>query len=139
HSFDVNAVVPERTFLEKICLLHEEFAKPQEFMRTERMSRHLYDIVKIADTDITNKALADKDLWVSIIEHRQKFVKIKDFDYELLKPQNINFLPPDFIILQWQQDYKTMRETMIYGESLPFDKLIDKIKQLNEKINQIDW
>jgi hypothetical protein len=30
-SFDVNAVVPQRTFIEKICLLHEEFAKPQEF------------------------------------------------------------------------------------------------------------
>ena len=33
----------------------------------------------------------------------------------------------------------TMRHAMIYGESLSFNKLIDKIKQLNERINRIDW
>ena len=138
-SFEVNAVVPQRTFIEKLCLLQEEFAKPQELVRTNRMSRHLYDIVKTADTDITNNILEDKILWTSIIEHRQKFVKMKDFDYELLKPQNISIIPPDFIISQWQQDYETMRETMIYGNSLPYNKLIDRIKQLNETINKIKW
>jgi hypothetical protein len=60
---------------------------------------------------------------------------MKNFDYELLKPQNISIIPPDFIISQWQQDY----ETMIYGNSLPFSELINKIKQLNERINRIDW
>jgi len=136
--FELNAVLPQRTFIEKLCLLQEEFAKPQELVRTDRMSRHLYDIVKITDTDIANNALKDKALWESIIEHRQKYVKMKNFDYELLKPQNISIIPPDFIISQWQQDYETMQETMIYGESLSFDKLIEKIKQLNEKINKIE-
>jgi predicted nucleotidyltransferase component of viral defense system len=137
--FEVNAVLPQRTFIEKLCLLQEEFAKPQELVRTNRMSRHLYDIVKIANTDIANNALTCKDLWLSIIKHRQKFVRMKNFDYELLKPQNISIIPPDFIISQWRQDYETMRETMIYGESLSFDKLIDKIRHLNERINNIDW
>ena len=137
HAFEVNAVLPERTFLEKLCLLQEEFAKPQELVRTNRMSRHLYDICKIVETDIADKALTNKDLWISIIEHRQKFARMKNFDYELLKPQNISIIPPDFIIAQWQQDYETMRETMIYGESSPFNELIDKIKQLNEQINGI--
>ena len=127
--FEVNAVVPQRTFIEKLCLLQEEFAKPQELVRTNRMSRHLYDVVKIADTEIANNAFVDKNLWFSIMEHRQKFVRMKDFDYELLKPQNINIIPPDFLISQWQQDYETMRETMIYGNSLPFNKLIESIKQ----------
>jgi len=135
--FKVNAAVSQRTFIEKLYLLQEEFAKPQELVRTNRMSRHLYDIVKISETEIADKALTDNDLWASIVEHRQKYVKMKNFDYELLKPQNINFIPPDFIISQWQQDYETMRETMIYGESLPFNKMIDKMKQLNKKINQI--
>jgi len=137
--FEVNAAVSQRTFIEKLCLLQEEFAKPQELVRTNRMSRHLYDIVKMSDTEIADKALTDNDLWASIVEHRQKYVKMKNFDYELLKPQNINFIPPDFIISQWQQDYETMRETMIYGESLPFNKLIDKMKQLNKKINKVEW
>jgi len=137
--FEVNAVVPERTFLEKICLLHEEFAKPQEFMRTERMSRHLYDIVKMFDTDIAEKALSDKELYRSIVEHRRVFIGLKGFDYDTLAPQTIKIVPPDHIIALWKADYETMRETMIYGESLPFNRLTDKIKQLNEKINKVEW
>jgi len=42
-------------------------------------------------------------------------------------------------INEWRRDYETMRETMIYGESLSFDKLIERIKQLNETINRIEW
>jgi predicted nucleotidyltransferase component of viral defense system len=137
--FEVNAVVPERTFLEKICLLHEEFAKPQEFMRNERMSRHLYDLVRMFDADIAGKALSDKELYQSIVEHRRIFIGLKDFDYNTLAPQTIKIIPPDNIIPLWKTDYETMRETMIYGESLPFNKLIDSIKQLNEKINKVDW
>jgi predicted nucleotidyltransferase component of viral defense system len=135
--FEVNAVVPERTSWEKICLLHEEFAKPREFMRSERMSRHLYDLVRMFDMGIVEKALADKDLFKSIVEHRRIFIGLKGFDYDTLSPETICIIPPENVIAQWQKDYETMRETMIYGESLPFDKLIDRIKQLNERIRGI--
>jgi predicted nucleotidyltransferase component of viral defense system len=137
--FEVNAVVPERTFWEKICLLHEEFAKPQEFMRTERMSRHLYDLERMCDTDIIEKALSDKELHKIIVEHRRIFIGLKDFDYSTLAPKAIKIIPPENTINDWRKDYETMRETMIYGNSLSFNKLIEKITQLNERINQIDW
>jgi predicted nucleotidyltransferase component of viral defense system len=137
--FDVNAVVPQRTFIEKICLLHEEFAKPLEFMRTERMSRHLYDIAKMMDTPIAEQALANKDLYNSVVEHRRIFVGLKGFDYNTLALKTISIVPPDNIIDLWQTDYATMQRTMIYGKSLPFSELIDKIKQLNERINRIVW
>jgi len=138
-SFELNAVAPQRTFIEKLCLLQEEFAKQKELVRINRMSRHLYDIAKMAETDVELKSLTDVHLWKLVVEHRQKFVKMKDFDYELLKPQNISIIPPKFIISEWQKDYETMRETMIYGESLPFNYLIDKIKKLNDRINRIEW
>ena len=137
--FEVNAVASERTFLEKICLLHEEFAKSQEFMRSERMSRHLYDLVRMFDAGIAEKALPDKELYRSIVEHRKIFIGLKGFDYDTLLPEKICIIPPENVIAQWQKDYETMRETMIYGESLPFDKLIGKIEELNEKINKVEW
>ena len=137
--FEVQAVVPQRTFIEKICLLHEEFAKPQDLMRTERMSRHLYDLVQIMDTPVAEKALSDKELYNSIVEHRRIFIGLGGFDYSTLAPKTVNIVPPDHIIDFWKTDYETMQRTMIYGNSLPFNKLIDKIKQLNERINRIDW
>jgi predicted nucleotidyltransferase component of viral defense system len=135
--FDVNAVVPQRTFIEKICLLHEEFAKPQAFMRSERMSRHLYDLEKIMETQIAEEALSDRKLYSSVVEHRRIFIGLKDFDYNTLAPETINIVPPENIIDLWKADYETMQRTMIYGNSLPFDRLIEKIKQLNTKINRL--
>lgn len=44
-AFKVSTVSPERTFLEKVFLLHEEFQRPAEKMRVNRLSRHLYEIM----------------------------------------------------------------------------------------------
>lgn len=134
-DFEVRAVVPQRTFLEKIFLLHEEFSKPKELIRTERMSRHLYDIGQIMDTPIAEEALQDKGLYQSVIEHRRIFIGLRGFDYETLRPGSIHIVPPEEVYESWKQDYEIMQETMIYGDSLPFDKLVEKIRLLNEKIN----
>jgi hypothetical protein len=76
---------------------------------------------------------------IPIVEHRRIFVGLKGFDYATLAPKMINIVPPDNTIDFWKADYETMQKTMIYGESLPFSKLLDKIKQLNNEINQLKW
>lgn len=136
--FDVRAVVPERTFLEKIFLLHEEFAKPKELVRTERMSRHIYDISQIMGTPIAERALRDKILYMSVIEHRRTFIGLKGFDYSTLQPKTLRIVPPADVIELWRNDYELMQETMIYGNSLPFDKVIEKIQILNDRINSME-
>lgn len=138
-TFGINAVIPERTFLEKIFLLHEEFAKPQELIRTERMSRHLYDLERIMKTSIADRAMKDISLYKSVIEHRRLFVGLNGFDYDTLAPQTINIIPPESVITSWKEDYKAMQSSMIYGKTLSFDELIDRIRQLNKKVNQIVW
>jgi len=134
--FHVSTVVPERTFLEKVCLLHEEFAKPSDSIRVDRMSRHLYDLERMMNTEIVEKALNDTELYKSIIAHRRMFIAMKNFDYDTLYPTAINIIPPENVIAQWEEDYNKM-QTMIYGDSLPFNKLLDKVRQLNERINGI--
>jgi len=137
-AFSVSVVAPERTFLEKVCLLHEEFSKQDERIRVNRMSRHLYDIVRMLSTQIVEKALNNTDLYKSIIAHRRMFIAMKDFDYDTLLPKTINIVPPEFVIAKWEEDYNKM-QTMIYGEYIPFNRLIDRIEQLNKQINRIEW
>ena len=67
----IRTVTPARTFLEKAFLLNEEFQKEQP--RFRRMSRHLYDLEKLMDTDYGKTALQDIDLYRAIVEHRRKF------------------------------------------------------------------
>src|SRR5690606_14897270 len=46
---EVLVVIPPRTFIEKALLLHEEFSKPIDKIRTDRLTRHLYDLEKLMD------------------------------------------------------------------------------------------
>ena len=57
--FKVPTVNPERTFLEKVFLLHEEFHRPTDKMRVDRLSRHLYDIYHLTKTGIAANAIND--------------------------------------------------------------------------------
>jgi hypothetical protein len=136
--FEVNSVVPERTFLEKVCLLHEEFSKANEQVRVKRMSRHIYDLAKMIDTPIADNALKNKDLFQSIVAHRRMFIAMKGFDYDTLNPTTINIIPPESVIELWKEDYEKMQRTMIFRESLTFGEVINKITEQNKKIRDID-
>jgi hypothetical protein len=129
----INTAVPEKTFIEKIFLLHEIFTCGGS-MLANRKSRHLYDLEKMMDKDFAVKAISDDVLWNTIRHHREKFTHINGIDYSQDIRPNVVLIPPAQVISDWRQDYETMQNTMIYGNSLTFDKLIDRIKQLEERI-----
>jgi len=126
-EFLASTVIPEKTFLEKMILLHEEFQKPAEKVRHKRMSRHLYDIGQIIKTEFGQKAIKDINLFNSIIKHRKKFTAVKTVNYENLTMQQLKILPPPGFYDLYKKDYMEMQENMIYGENLEFDKLIELI------------
>ena len=135
--FEVPTVEPRRTFLEKAFLLHEEFSKPTEKIRSGRMSRHLYDLDVLMDTEHGTGALADPELYYSIIEHRAVFNRLPGIDYNTHSPASIYFIPPPSVIADWEADYKTMRETMFYGETKSFADLIIRLQVLLERFRAI--
>jgi len=136
-AFKVPAVLPRRTFLEKAFLLHEEFLKPVEKIRIDRLSRHLYDLEKIMDTPHGQEALHDHDLYQAVIEHRATFNTVRGISYRAHQPGQINFIPPPNIMLAWERDYAAMMESMIYGPKLSFDKLIERLKDLQGRFRKI--
>lgn len=136
-KISIPTVNPERTFLEKIFLLHEEFQKPEGRIKVDRLSRHLYDVEKMMDTQFAARALADITLYRHLVEHRKTIAPVRGIDYANHTPDKINLVPPESILDVWQKDYEQMRQNMIYGESLPFERLLDRILQLKEMINTI--
>ena len=135
----INTVIPKRTFLEKAFLLHEEFQRNPDDLRSERMSRHLYDLEKMMDTEHGLEALKDKNLYKSIIQHRSIFTKLKEVDYTTHLPESIEFVPPDFILADYKKDYNRMQESMIYGESLSFEGLIDRLIELKSRFRRVKF
>lgn len=136
-SFSILTVTPVRTFLEKIFLLHEEFCKPIEHIRTNRMSRHLYDIDRIMDTEYGDQAIQDTELYCSIVDHRSKFNVIRGIDYNSHGSDRISFIPPKELIAEWEVDYKAMQNDMIYGHSKPFKEIIERMQILKERFRKI--
>ena len=133
-KFIVPTVKPERTFLEKICLLHEEFRKEGDDVRVSRMSRHLYDIEMIMKTPVADRALADKELFATIVEHRRKFIGLKGFDYSTLCADKICIIPPESVAGKWREDYVTMCKTMMYGDYPEFDELMASVRELQQRL-----
>lgn len=135
----IPTVNPERTFLEKIFLLYEEFQKPEEKRRVDGLSRHLYDIEILSRTGFAETALHDAGLYNTIVAHRSKFSRISGVNFTNHSPDKISFVPPEHLLSEWEADYKLMQENMIYGEALSFDELIGKLQELQLRINNLKW
>lgn len=137
-AFSVRAVAAKRTFLEKTFLLHETFHQPGVPPRVERMSRHLYDLEKMMDTQVETDALADTALYRDIVEFRRHYIGLKDFDYNTLWPATLSFLPPAEQAAAWEIDYRSMQTNMIPGESKTYTKLIERLTELNRRFTAVN-
>lgn len=134
----IPCVNPERTYLEKLFLLHEEFQKPQDKIHVKRLSRHLYDITKIYNSKHKHKAY-NIELIASIIAHRERFNGLRGVDYSTLYPPNLNPIPPKEIINAWETDYKTMQTNMIPEESPNFKNMLAIVQQATQEYNALKF
>lgn len=138
--FAVPSVNPERTLLEKLFLLHEEFHRPIEKRRVDRLSRHLYDIYHLTKAGIAARAISDKELYETIVAHRYKFSRVGGVDYNGHSPGMLDPVPLPATIDKWKSDYNKMVEELIYETNAPtFDQLIDNLNVLKLKLKNVDW
>jgi hypothetical protein len=136
-SFSVATVEPKRTFLEKIFLLHEEFLRPIDRIVYDRMSRHLYDLERMMDTEHAETALADRVYYDAIVEHRRHLIFKAGVDYDTHQPATLNFIPPAGVLAAFENDYALMCEQMIYDEhSKDFATIIARLTSLLDRIKR---
>ncbi|MDR6566936.1 nucleotidyl transferase AbiEii/AbiGii toxin family protein [Chitinophaga ginsengisegetis] len=139
----IRATHPMKTLLEKMFLLHEKFQvinqrqiSPED-VKLERGSRHLFDLIRMDDKGIADQLLTDPQFYEKLLLHRRYWIRQKGVDYDKLQPATLNFRPPAEILEVYRADYMTMRAEMIYGKSEDFDSLIQKLNNLNDKINRM--
>lgn len=138
--FKVPTAIAERTFLEKLFLLHEEFHRPPAKMRVDRLSRHLYDVHHLIKAGIAEKAVNNKVLYETIVAHRYTFSRVSAVDYNFHHPHRLNPIPPKQVIANWENDYAKMKEEMIYEENKPgFDDLIINIMEFLKQLQAVEW
>ena len=127
------ASAPEKTFLEKACLLHELFSVNMKAEKADRRSRHLYDLERMMNKDFAQKAIRDDVLFRSIQHHRSIYTAIQGVDYTKDFRREIVLLPPENVRAAWENDYNAMCATMIYGPHPTFAELMDSMRELEQR------
>lgn len=133
---DVMTVLPERTFWEKITILHREANRPKELEFPTRYSRHYYDLCCMAKTEVKDNAFSDVELLKKVVAFKEKFYRSPWAKYEDAKIGTMKLLPPKYNVLKLEEDYEHM-QNMIFGERPNFQTMMKEIAQLEAEINLI--
>jgi hypothetical protein len=132
----VLTVLPERTFWEKITILHREANRPDNSAMPPRYSRHYYDLHRMAASWVKKKAFADIDLLNRVVAFKDKFYRSPWAGYEYAQPGTMKLMPPKRSLAGLEEDYEHM-QGMIFGNKPNFKELMDGIKILETEINNI--
>lgn len=103
------------------------------------MSRHLYDVYQISQTEHAKDAINNQMLYETIVKHRQRYTRVGGVNYNLHQPQSLNPIPPEEFKESWKKDYQIMQEQLIYGDSPSFEELMTGIQTFVDKINKLEW
>ena len=133
---EILTVLPERTFWEKVTILHREAFRPMDRPFPARYSRHYYDLYRMSQTKVKDNALADNDLLKRVVDFKDKFYRCPWARYDLAKRGTMRLLPPDYNITKLRADYEHM-QNMLFGEKPTFDEILDGVMKLEADINKI--
>lgn len=135
-EFTVNAITVERTFWEKVTILHVEAHRPVDKPQPPRYSRHYYDVYKMLNSDIVKKAMENIGLLEEVVNFKEKFYYSSWSRYDLAVPGTIKLLPDKTRIKTLNDDYRNM-EQMIFGDFVEFDKVMDSIAVFEDTLNKV--
>ena len=131
----VKAITAERTFWEKVTILHQEAHRSKEKPQPLRYSRHYYDLARMACFPVKNNSLANLELFEDVVRFKQKVYPRTWARYDLAVKGELQLIPPDHLISFLMDDYDNMRE-MIFGVYPGFDEIMEILKKLELEINQ---
>jgi len=132
----VKAIKAERTFWEKVTILHKEAFRLSDNVQPSRYSRHYYDVSRMFHASgMKESAFANLDLLEKVVQFKQRFYPSAWARYDLAKPGSIKMMPPKHCEQSLYRDYESMRD-MIFGEYPKFDDILKDIEALEQEINQ---
>ena len=132
----VNTLKPERTFWEKISLLHSEFHRPSEKDIPSRLSRHYYDIAMMGRNKLLQSALDHADLLQSVMANQKTFFPSAWAAHDSTSLGNLKLAPTAERRQSIRNDYKQMEE-MFFDTFPSFDELMGDIQNIEERINDL--
>jgi len=128
----VKTITAERTFWEKITILHSVAMSGK---CPVRYSRHYYDVYKFLKSDIMKSVLTDLSLLEQVVEFTKKFYISSKGNYDTAKIGSLSLVPSNENISTLRNDYKKMGN-MLFGDIPDFDSIMKSISEFEGKLNK---
>lgn len=132
---EVIALDVERTFWEKVTILHSEFHRPANKPTPERFSRHYADTAALATHPLGRSAMDQRELCRRVVEWKNRFFDSSWANYGDAKPGSFRLVPPNERLRALGRDYQAMRD-MYLDEPASFGEIIDVVADLEKRINK---
>jgi hypothetical protein len=135
-SAEIAVLDCERTFWEKITLVHAENHRPDPAKLKPRMSRHWSDVAVMS----TATRFQDEKLSISLLQQVILFKQIHFgatwAHYETALPGTLRILPNAELTKILREDYVQMKE-MFPAESLSFEGVLQRLQMLEKRLNAL--
>jgi hypothetical protein len=132
----VKAIKAERTFWEKVTILHQEAHRPEGKVQPVRYSRHYYDLAMMVSSDVKDEALASMEQLANVVAFKIRFYPSGWSHYETAVPGTLKLIPSEHVLKTLKNDYVGM-QNMFFGAYPPFDEMMQTLKDLEDEINNM--
>ncbi len=132
----VRVLAAERTFWEKATILHNEYYRPVEKRRAERISRHYYDLAQLAThQEIGARSLQARDVLHRVVQHKTVYYNDSWSRYGEATTGAMRLVPPAQEEGRLRTDYQQMRP-MLFDDPPAFDAVMATLAALEVRINE---
>lgn len=132
----VSVLSPARTFWEKATLMHVACQRGEFGTQAERLSRHWYDLARLAALPHGNTALADRHLLADVVRHKKVFYSTGYARYDDCLVGQLRLIPDGAALVALQADFQHMVDAgMFIGEPPSFGAIVDRLRALETQIN----
>ena len=133
-------MLAERTFWEKATAIHV-YCKQGRFRGGDRFARHWYDLVRLDDAGISDRAMMDTRLAHDVARHKQIFFAEKDeaqlpIEYVQAVTGGLTLVPEGRAREALADDYARMVEDgLLLDDAIEFEPLMARCQTLVDRIN----
>lgn len=133
----VAALNPERTFWEKVTLLHglhhATLAKPDK--NIARLSRHIYDVHCLWHTATLREKIVDPSLLLAVVENKMVFFQDPKSRYELVKEWKLTCEPHKALAETLRKDFRAMASMFFANAQVPtFDEALGALGEVDTMV-----
>lgn len=136
---EVTTIDPERTFLDKVLILHGMtfyFDAKGVLRGNGRMSRHYYDVHRLMGAPVGEKACIDDALIEDCVRHARMFFYRAKTGLDTARRGSFRLRPTEPMLDPLRRDYEAMA-AMIFAEVPSFETVLESVERAEERPNTI--